>query len=75
MNIERASPMSPSPQEVTMGMETTPLPSFSITSSIFRLLKSLDLQSVGFNLNMIPSIHPIMGWEMVVYDPVVVGRD
>jgi len=26
---------------------------------------------VGLNSNIIPSVHPIAGWEIVVYDPVV----
>ena len=53
-----------------MGMENTSSPSFSITT-IFGFLKSLDLHSVGLNLDMILSVNPITGWEIVVYDPIV----
>ena len=56
---------------VSIGMENTPLPSFSITPSIFGFLKSLDLRSVDLNPDMVPLVHPITGWEIVVYDPVV----
>jgi len=52
-----------------MGIWKT-LPSFLITP-IFGFLKSLDLQLVGLNLDMVPSVNPITGWEIVVYDPAV----
>jgi len=71
MSTEGASLVPPSPKAVTMSMENTPSPLFSITSSIFGFLKSLDWQSVGLNSNMIPLVHPITGWEIVVYDSVV----
>lgn len=71
MGTEGASMAPPSPQGVLMGIENTQSPSFSITPSVFGFLKSLDLHSVGLNPDMIPSVYPIMGWEIVVYDPVV----
>jgi len=71
MSSERTSLASSSPQTVSIGMEKTPSHSFSITPSIFGFLKSLDLRSVDLNLDMVPLVHPIMGWEIVVYDPVV----
>ena len=52
-------------------MENTSSPSFLITPSIFGSLKSLDLRSVDLNLDMVSLVHPITGWEIVVYDPVV----
>ena len=71
MSTEGASPTPPSPQAVIMGMENTPSPSFSITPFIFGFLKSLDLQSVGLNSNVMPTVHLITRWEIVVYDPVM----
>jgi len=52
-------------------MKNPPSPSFSITPSIFGLLKSLDLTSVDLNPNMTTLVPPITGWEIMVYDPVV----
>ena len=76
---EGASPAPQSPQEVLMGMENTPSPSFSITLFVFGFLKSLDLNLVGLNPDMISSVNLITGWEIVVYDPVMaesrLGRD
>jgi len=60
-----------SPQGVLMGIENTPSPSFWITPFVFGFLKSLDLHLVGLNPDMMPSINPITGWEIVVYDLVV----
>ena len=51
-------------------MENPPSPSFSITPSIFGFLKSLDLRSVDLNADMVPLVHPIMGWKIMVYDPI-----
>jgi len=65
MSTAIASPSSPPPKEVTMGMDITRSPSFSVTPSIFKLLRSLDLQLMGWNLDMVPSIKPIMGWEIM----------
>ena len=53
-------------------MGNPPSPSFSITPSIFGFLKSLDLRSVDLNPDMVPLVHPITGWEIVMYEPVVV---
>jgi len=71
MSSEGTSPASSSPQTVSIGMENTPSPSFSITSPIFGFLKSLDLKSADLNPDMVPLVHLIAGWEIVVYDPVV----
>jgi len=54
-----------------MGMENTPSSCFSIAPSIFGFLTSLDLKSVGLNSDVIPTIHSITGWEIVVNDLVV----
>jgi len=72
MTTEGASPAPPSPQAVIMGMENTPSPSFSITPSIFGFLKSLDMKLVGLSSDVMPTVHPITGWKIVVYDSVVV---
>jgi len=71
MSSEGTSLAPSSPQTVSIGMENTPSPSFSITPSIFGFLKSLDLRSVDLNPDMVPLAHLITGWEIVVYDPSV----
>jgi len=50
-------------------MENPSSTSLSITPSIFGFLKSLDLRSVDLNPDMVPLVHLITGWEIVVYDP------
>jgi len=71
MSSEETSPTPSSPQTISIGMENPPSPFFSITPSIFGFLKSFDLRSVDLNPDMVPLVHPIAGWEIVVYDPVV----
>ena len=71
MSSEGTSLAPSSPQTVSIGMENTPSPSFSITPSIFGFLKSLDLRSVDLNLDMVPLVHLIRGWEIVADDPSV----
>ena len=61
---------SPSPlslEQFTQGMDS--LPPISISPTIFGFLKSLNLQLVGKGLDDMPSV---LGWELVVCDPVVV---
>ena len=60
-----------SPQTVSIGMESTPSPSLSITPSIFRFLKSLDLRSLDLNPNMVSLVHQTTGWEIMVHDTIV----
>ena len=44
---------------------------FSIIPSIFGFFKSLDLGIVGMKREELPSVNPITGWELIVYDPSV----
>ena len=62
------SSLSPPPKELAIGMDFNSSPPISITPTNFGFLKSLDLKSVGMSLEDVPSI---MGWELVVYNPVV----
>jgi len=71
MSSDGTSLAPSSPQTVSIGMENTPSPSFSITPAIFGFLKSLDLRSVDLNPDMVPLVHLITGWEIVVDDPSV----
>ena len=71
MSSEGTSLAPSSPQMVSIGMESTPSPSFSITPSIFGFLKSLDLRSIHLNPDMAPLVNTSTGWEIVVYDPVM----
>ena len=63
-----SSPPSPPQKEFEIGMDFNSLAPISITPTIFGLLKSLDLKSVGMSLE---NVSLVMGWELVVYDPVV----
>ena len=61
------SSMEPSqPVDDFTGVVTSPSPSYSINPSRFGFLKSLDLQSVGLDREVIPIVNPITGWELVV---------
>jgi len=63
-----SSPPSPPRKEHEIGMGFDSLPPISISPVIFGFLKSLSLKSVGKSLDDVSSI---LGWEFVVYDPVV----
>ena len=63
-----SSPPSPPTKGIEIGMGFDSSPPISISPAIFGFLKSLNLKSVGKGLDDVP---PVLGRELVVYDPVV----
>ena len=49
-------------------MEFSPCPTYSIPSSVYGFLRSLDVRSISLNPAIIPTMNPITGWELFVYE-------
>jgi len=53
----------------TSPVEATPVPTYCISLFIFQFLKVIDLRQVGVNLDNIAPVKPVLGWELVLYEP------
>jgi len=45
------------------------VPTYGISPFIFQFLKSIDLRPVGIELEAIPLVRLVLGWDLVLYEP------
>ena len=58
--ITRSSPSSAA---------ATPAPTYGLSPFIFQFLKSVDLRPIGIELEAIPPVKSVLGWDLVLYEP------
>jgi len=47
----------------------TPAPTYGLSPFIFQFLKNVDLRPIGIELDAIPPIKSVLGWDLVLYAP------
>ena len=57
---------------ISSGMNLPPSPTYSMPSSLYGFLRSLNVRSVGLNPTTVSIVNPINGWALVVYEPPII---